>query len=350
MLTTPFLKAGHHLCFAFRGSVLGEYPVKKRKCARRCKAALLLNGRMEKPKPRFFFGANFGGFSIHPESKGVSNWHVWTDRKISKSTLRITDHLFVDPPMEGWMNLYDTGFGSSKERIVLRGFRILREWLKSGSEGKNWFPKIEKLYQHGFPVVCILASLFFLESIYPAPWNFGLNQSDGRHPIQMGYPLVGSTNFRWLGWYYQNRTWNFCVENMDHGFWVWNIELHKDSSFNFVMFTATGQKSLGEILRLPTTTIRLMSSSQNCGPRRQGRWSDEKLFAVQQGKPSKKNDEFLEPDGHLFINGCFNWMIPNLYIGNGCFTKHPFKTDCLGYQVVAFLGHIISFKPTLPSS
>ena len=35
---------------------------------------------------------------------------------------------------------------------------------------------------------------------------------------------------------------------------------------------------------------------------------------------------------HLFINGCFNWMIPNLYIGNGCFTKHPFKTGCLGYQ------------------
>ena len=25
-----------------------------------------------------------------------------------------------------------------------------------------------------------------------------------------------------------------------------------------------------------------------------------------------------------FINGCFNWMIPNLYIENGCFTKHPF--------------------------
>ena len=25
-----------------------------------------------------------------------------------------------------------------------------------------------------------------------------------------------------------------------------------------------------------------------------------------------------------FINGCFNWMIPNLYIQNGCFTKHPF--------------------------
>ena len=33
------------------------------------------------------------------------------------------------------------------------------------------------------------------------------------------------------------------------------------------------------------------------------------------------------------INGCCNWMIQNLYIGNGCFTKHPFKTGCLGFQV-----------------
>ena len=34
-----------------------------------------------------------------------------------------------------------------------------------------------------------------------------------------------------------------------------------------------------------------------------------------------------------FINGCFNWMIPNLYIENGCFTKHPFINGCLGFQV-----------------
>ena len=33
-----------------------------------------------------------------------------------------------------------------------------------------------------------------------------------------------------------------------------------------------------------------------------------------------------------FINGCFNWMIPNLDIGNGCFTKHPFINGCLGFQ------------------
>ena len=39
-----------------------------------------------------------------------------------------------------------------------------------------------------------------------------------------------------------------------------------------------------------------------------------------------------------FINGCFNWMIPNLYIGNGCFTKHPFINGCLG-----FLGIIIQW-------
>ena len=37
-----------------------------------------------------------------------------------------------------------------------------------------------------------------------------------------------------------------------------------------------------------------------------------------------------------FINGCFNWMIPNLYIGNGCFTKHPIKNCCLEYQVNTF--------------
>ena len=40
----------------------------------------------------------------------------------------------------------------------------------------------------------------------------------------------------------------------------------------------------------------------------------------------------LEPQGQPFINGCFNWMIPNLYIGNGCFTKHLFINGCLGFQ------------------
>ena len=34
-----------------------------------------------------------------------------------------------------------------------------------------------------------------------------------------------------------------------------------------------------------------------------------------------------------------NWMILNLYIGNGCFTKRPFLTGCLGYQ-----GGMLNFQ------
>ena len=37
------------------------------------------------------------------------------------------------------------------------------------------------------------------------------------------------------------------------------------------------------------------------------------------------------PKQQFFI-GCFHWMIPNLYIGNGCFTKHLFINGCFGYQ------------------
>ncbi len=35
--------------------------------------------------------------------------------------------------------------------------------------------------------------------------------------------------------------------------------------------------------------------------------------------------------------GCFNWMIQHLYMGNGCLTKHPLKTGCLGFQVCAMV-------------
>ena len=40
---------------------------------------------------------------------------------------------------------------------------------------------------------------------------------------------------------------------------------------------------------------------------------------------------------HPCTNGCFNWMIPNLHVENGCFTKHPFINGCLGFQVVEWL-------------
>ena len=48
---------------------------------------------------------------------------------------------------------------------------------------------------------------------------------------------------------------------------------------------------------------------------------------------------------HLFINGWFNWMIPNHYIENCCFTKHPFKTGCLGYQVL--VSHYTSIRDSV---
>ena len=53
---------------------------------------------------------------------------------------------------------------------------------------------------------------------------------------------------------------------------------------------------------------------------------------------------------HPFINGCFHWMIPNLYIGNGCFTKHLFIYGCLGFQAeIWFFGwwHFIEENLTM---
>ena len=46
-----------------------------------------------------------------------------------------------------------------------------------------------------------------------------------------------------------------------------------------------------------------------------------------------------------FINGCFNWMIPNLYIGNGCFTKHPG-----GWFILMPLFKGVRFLKTLTNS
>ena len=35
---------------------------------------------------------------------------------------------------------------------------------------------------------------------------------------------------------------------------------------------------------------------------------------------------------HPCVNGCFSWMIPNLYMGRGCLNKHPFQTACLEFR------------------
>ena len=44
------------------------------------------------------------------------------------------------------------------------------------------------------------------------------------------------------------------------------------------------------------------------------------------------------------LYGCFNWMIQNLYMGNGCLTKHPLKTGCLEFQV--YIIHLIYQMPS----
>ena len=59
---------------------------------------------------------------------------------------------------------------------------------------------------------------------------------------------------------------------------------------------------------------------------------------------SEKNGVRLWPPGtwsiHLEMVGCQLDDEPNHYIRNCCFTKHPFKTGCLGYQafVIFSLG------------
>ena len=59
-----------------------------------------------------------------------------------------------------------------------------------------------------------------------------------------------------------------------------------------------------------------------------------RIYSTLQLSLMKKTHMYLEPDGHPFINGCFNWMIQNLYIGNGW--KSPnihLKLGVLGFQV-----------------
>ena len=47
--------------------------------------------------------------------------------------------------------------------------------------------------------------------------------------------------------------------------------------------------------------------------------------------------------------GCFNWMIQNLYMGNGCFTKHPFINACLEFQVI-FISYLRNWSKLMIES
>jgi len=58
-------------------------------------------------------------------------------------------------------------------------------------------------------------------------------------------------------------------------------------------------------------------------------------------KTHGKDTEFLPP----VFNGCFSWMIPNLYIQKWLeITKYPLKKRCLGFIPNRTVGYILS-KP-----
>ena len=67
---------------------------------------------------------------------------------------------------------------------------------------------------------------------------------------------------------------------------------------------------------------------------------------IKQKRTETNNIESWNPK-QPFINGCFNWMIPNLYIGNGCFTKHPFFIIFLWLFGVPGLKQHWNLSPTL---
>ena len=48
-----------------------------------------------------------------------------------------------------------------------------------------------------------------------------------------------------------------------------------------------------------------------------------------------------------FNNGCFNLMIRNLYMKNWCFTKHPLKNGCLGFQVSLIFIISVTFQSNI---
>ena len=48
------------------------------------------------------------------------------------------------------------------------------------------------------------------------------------------------------------------------------------------------------------------------------------------------------------FNGCFNWMILNHYMKNWCFTKHPLKTGCLGFQALICQGTLGCTSNSVP--
>ena len=70
----------------------------------------------------------------------------------------------------------------------------------------------------------------------------------------------------------------------------------------------------------------------------EGLWAGKYLLhvedtAVLKGIPTRAYHTCLETETSA---NWFSWMIPKLYIKTGCFTKHPSKNGCLGFQVYTY--------------
>ncbi len=78
------------------------------------------------------------------------------------------------------------------------------------------------------------------------------------------------------------------------------------------------------------------------------RWKASRVQAGEGWVGFRSTFPFLEPQGQPFINGCFNWMIPNLYIGIGW--KSPFPSIYKWLFGVPGWGYTLGLPPTQDSS
>lgn len=78
----------------------------------------------------------------------------------------------------------------------------------------------------------------------------------------------------------------------------------------------------------------------------EGLWAGKYLLhveetAVLKGIPTRTDHICLETETSV---NWFSWMIPNLCIKTGCFTKHPSKNGCLGFQVYTYTVFPLSWS------
>ena len=119
-----------------------------------------------------------------------------------------------------------------------------------------------------------------------------------------------------------------------------NIQIQKITSTYAAATEKTSQTSMFSMWKTDPSTAGLI----HLGNQRSIRGKEIGCDEITTLNVRSQTNTCLEPQGQPFINGCFNWMIPNLYIEHGCFTKHPFIYGCLGFQAVILIKYVSSFS------